>query len=143
MRVVISAAEIAENRRACADTVSRRLISQKRVAPVIIGRRPLRRYRRNIAEAINLSCSQDVLAVSRRFCSPVRVMIRGTRDNPPPLLSCVSHGLSCGLVTSTQRIDDPETLPRNVARPHWIFRREKFARTSWDASKRPLFHIKR
>ncbi|KYN42199.1 hypothetical protein ALC56_03337 [Trachymyrmex septentrionalis] len=44
----------------------------------------LRRYRRNIAEAINLSCSQDD-AVSRRFCSPVRVMIRGTRDNPPLL----------------------------------------------------------
>ncbi|EGI64507.1 hypothetical protein G5I_07013 [Acromyrmex echinatior] len=67
----------------------------------------LRRYRRNIAEAINLSCSQDD-AVSRRFCSPVRVMIRGTRDNPPLLR--VLQATLYGLVTSIQRIDDPEIL---------------------------------
>ncbi|KYN04206.1 hypothetical protein ALC62_04971, partial [Cyphomyrmex costatus] len=67
----------------------------------------LRRYRRNIAKAINLSCSQDD-AVSRRFCSPVRVMIRGTRDNPPLLR--VLQATLYGLVTSIQRIDDPEIL---------------------------------
>ncbi|TGZ51220.1 Uncharacterized protein DBV15_03150 [Temnothorax longispinosus] len=45
------------------------LRKQKRVASY--HQATLRRYRRNIAEAINLSCSQDD-AVSRRFCSPVR-----------------------------------------------------------------------
>lgn len=87
------------------DTVSWRLISQKRVASY--HQATLRRYRRNIAEAINLSCSQDD-AVSRRFCSPVRVMIRGTRDNPPLLR--VLLATLYGLVTSIQRIDDPEIL---------------------------------
>lgn len=84
-----------------------RLISQKRVASY--HQATLRRYRRNIAETINLSCSQDD-AVSRRFCSPVRVMIRGTRDNPPLLR--VLQATLYGLVMSTQRIDDPEILTR-------------------------------
>jgi len=129
-----SSIEISENARGYA--VRRRLISQKRVASY--HRTTLRWYRRNIAEAINLSCSQDD-AMSRRFCSPVRVMIRGTRDNPPLLR--VLQATLYGLVTSIGRIDDPEILSRNITCFSWIFNgKKKFTRVSYKANpKRRLF----